>query len=181
MTQWFTFRTPPQREIRTVHTLRQHGFEVIVLMRPELKRAHSRHKVKSVMKREPMPALRPYIFVEMGHSDAWMRLHRAPVDIRAVGINGKPPRALVASGVDYITNPHRGLFLDTDLPDSLGQAEDAVPDYRAGDMVTVYGAGFDGLKGKVVDVRGKDAVVLMALFGREVESTIPVGSAIKAA
>lgn len=181
MSQWFTFMTPPQREIRTVHTLRQHGFDVIILMRPELKRFHRNSSKKTVPRREPMPALRPYIFVEMGHSDAWMRLHRAPVEIRAVGINGKPPRALGASGVAYITNPNRGLFLDTALPESFGQVEDAVPDYKAGDMVTVYGAGFDGLKGRVVDVRGKDAVVLMALFGREVESTIPVGSAVRAA
>lgn len=181
MTQaWYVFRTAPQREIYTTHLLRQYGLDVICLMRPELKRAHRRHKVASIPKRQPLPALRPYIFIDMAPRMAWQRLHLCPVDVRPVGINGKPPRPLSGAGVAYITDPKRGLFKDTETPPAFGGPADG-PDYSVGDLVMIYGAGMDGMRGKVINLSDKEAEVLLPLFGSERAVKIPFGSAVKAA
>lgn len=177
---WYCFMTRPQREVYTTHKLRQHGFGVILLMRPELKRAHRRHRVQTVAKREPEPALRPYVFVDMSAVDSWARLHDVPADIRAVGINGQPPRPLSAAGVAYITSPARGLWRDTEVP-KCAPAVTGAPAFSIGDRVQVFGAGFDGLKGAVVDVTGEGARVLLPLFGSVLPVQVPYQSIIKAA
>ena len=178
--QYYVFRTPPQREVYTTHLLRQYGLDVICLMRPELKRAHRRHKVASIPKRQPVPALRPYIFIDMAPRMAWQRLHLCPVEVRPVGINGKPPKPLSASGVAYISKPQRGLWWDTEAPKSLS-ADSTEPDFAIDDLVMIYGCGFDGLKGKVVDISGDKAKVLLPLFGSQREVSIPNSAAVRAA
>jgi transcription antitermination factor NusG len=178
--EYYVFRTPPQREIHCTHLLRQYGLDVICLMRPEFKRAHRKHKVASVPKRVPMPALRPYIFIDMAPRMAWQRLHLCPVEVRPVGINGKPPKPLSASGIAYITDPGLGLWRDTEAPKSFS-SDSTGPAYAIDDLVMIYGCGFDGLKGKVVDITGSEAKVLLPLFGSDREVSIPHSAAIKAA
>lgn len=181
MTQsWYVFRTPPQREVYCTHLLRQYGLDVICLMRPELKRAHRRHKVASIPKRQPLPALRPYIFIDMAPRMAWQRLHLCPVEVRPVSIEGKPPRPLSAAGVTYITDPKRGLFKDTEAPPSFGASAEG-PDFAVDDLVMIYGCGFDGLKGKVINLSDKDAEVLLPLFGSMMPVKVPHSAAVRAA
>lgn len=170
--QYYVFRTPPQREVYTTRLLRQYGLDVICLMRPELKRAHRRHKVASIQKRQPLPALRPYIFVDMAPEYAWKRIHEVPVDVRPVGINGRQPRPLSNAGVEYITLSHKDQFPDQDwgkfsqLPDP--PAYDVVQvKYAPGDQVVVKDGPFTAFEGKCVDISGQEATVLIHLFGRE--------------
>lgn len=179
---WYVFRCAPQREIATARLLRQYGIEVICLMRPELKRAHRKHSVKTVpTKRQPLPALRPYLFLNMAPRMAWQRLHLCPVDVRQVGINGQPPKPLSAAGVAYITDPRRGLFKDTETPKAFREPSSEPLDYAVDDLVMIYGCGFDGIKGRVVDISGESAKVLLPLFGGEHPVSVPVDSAVRAA
>lgn len=180
--QWYVFRTPPQREVYCTHLLRQYGLDVICLMRPEFKRAHRRHKIASIPKRQPVPALRPYIFIDMAPRMAWQRLHLCPVEVRPVGINGKPPKPLSDSGVAYISKPQRGLWWDTEAPKSLS-SDSTGPDFGIDDLVVIYGAGMDGLRARVIDIDqdSYEAKVLLPLFGSEREVKIPFNAAVKAA
>ena len=182
MNQWYCFRTPPLREIRTVHTLRQHGFDVIILMRPERRRAHRKHNIKTVFKREPYPALRPYIFVDMSSPDAWARKDVAPVNIHPVAINGHVPRPLSKEGVKYIMRSNKDQFHDTDWEkfDELPTAEDDFEpvNYSDGDKVKITQGPFRGYEVEVANVSGREARVLLPLFGGSVDTVkIPAGHA----
>lgn len=183
MTSWYCFRTRPNREIVTTHALRQHGFDVILLMQPPLARAHRKHKVKTrvPLKRQPLPALRPYIFVDMGAPDAWKRLHMARADVAAVGIEGRPPCPLSSAGLRFIQASNKTLFHDHDwpkyskLPPAPAYDAARIP-VAPGDAVRIGAGPFTGFEGRCVDITGDDAKVLMMLFGRETLSRVPARS-----
>lgn len=179
MSQYYAFMTPPQREVQTARLMRQHGIETIVLMEHSLRRRHRKHKVASIADRMPIPSMRGYIFANMAtnaQGSPWARLHEAPVTIRPVGINGRPPRPLSEYGAAFILNPPRGMYHDTAIP-----RFQSAPDIKAGERVAVYSSGFDGIVGEVVSVTGRDAKVLLPLFGSEFAVTVPLGSAVRAA
>jgi len=173
---WYCFQTAPKREVRTTHDLRQHGLQVVLLMRPELKRAHRAHKVASVPVRKPIPLLPGYIFINMARRDAWACLHTSQAKVRPVGINGQPPRPLNRAGERFIIDPPRGSYQDDACPDF-----ESAPEFNKGDRVAVFHAGFDGVMGEVVNVTGQTARVLLQFFGAEREVSVPVSSATRAA
>jgi transcription antitermination factor NusG len=180
MTQWFVFQTAPQREVQSARILRQHGIETIVLMEQSMKRRHRKHKVASKPDRPPVPSMRGYIFLDMSSGDAWARLHGCPVTVRPVGIQGRPPRPLSLDGVEYITEPPRGCFHDTDAPAVRCLDDNAPLDYGVGDCVKIQDGPFQGFEGPVASITGRQASVLLVLFAREVKATVSVGSAVRA-
>ncbi len=180
MTAWYCFRTRMNREVRTVHALRAAGFDVILLMRPEFKRAHTKHHHPSVLKREPLPALQPYIFIDMSAPDAWPRLAEEGL-VKAVGIEGAPPQPLSRAGVKFIHQSHKALFQDRDWPRFSQLPPEPAWDvsrveFSPGDVVSVRGGPFTGFEGRCVDIAGDAAKVLIPLFGRENVTRIPVAS-----
>jgi transcription antitermination factor NusG len=186
MTQWYSFTTAPQEEVESAKTLRDRDFEVIVLMHSHKKRAHRRHRQASVVVTS-LPAWRSYLFVEMTASDAWARLHEAPVNmhpmyetIRVAGEWQRVPRKLRPHEVEYITNPLRGLYLDTDAPAVRCLDDNAPLDYGVGDCVKIQDGPFQGFEGPVASITGRQASVLLVLFAREVKATVSVGSAVRA-
>lgn len=187
MTQWYPFTTGPQEETKSADILRERGFECIVLMVPNYKRAHRRHRVASVA-HGVAPAMRSYLFLEMGAGDAWRRFHEAPVNMRPMMTTiraGKEwqrvPRKLRPHEVEYITHPSRGMFFDTDVPADFLKPESAVANYEAGDVVKLFGGGFDGWVGTVVSIKGGKADVFIPDGKLTSRVTVPVGSAVRAA
>ena len=182
MTGWYCFRTRPNREVVTTHALRQAGFRVILLMQPPLVKAHRKHKhpgkTRLPPKRQPLPALRPYIFVDMSAPDAWKRLHEERAEVAAVGIDGQPPCPLSKAGLRFIQLSNREMFHDEDWP-KYSKLPPA-PAYDAariavapGDEVRIGAGPFTGFEGRCVDIRGDEAKVLVMLFGRENLTRLP--------
>ena len=177
----FIFRTWTGKEADTARILRDYGYDATINMTRERKRAHRKHKVKSVPVMEPVAAYKGYVRVRLPDLQAWAGLHLVPVQMWRPGAPGKQPVPMSHEDARQFLYPPREMFSDLDNVQAIKVTEQE-HEYTVGEVVTVYGAGFDGCKGPVTNTDKEGTVrVLLPLLNSKFEIEFDVDSVVRAA
>lgn len=174
---WYVFTLPDRHRRRTLTALRALGIDVVRLMYFAEVRAHRTTRRRRADQRKPLPALGTYVFIRIERGEQWDLVAAWGEGLQRLRLDaGLAPR-LPAAGAAWIEAPPRELFYDTRVPAlRAGPASDDAG-LVAGDWVSVYSHGFDGLKGEIVSLRSGRAKVrfVESLFEIEVDT----GAAVK--
>lgn len=160
------FPDPVKAPFPTEHRLQQRGFEVFVL-RKTVYRFSNRYMRGRRLKKEMVRPLMPgWFFIGMRPGEErWRDLLETSGVIGVAGTEGRPAvvngrviKALAERfGDGFVSAADRERFMRS-------RAE-----YAPGQMVRVADGPFDGMAAKVVAVKGRQARILLAMFGADRE------------
>ena len=170
---WYLFGVRTNYERPVCRRLEEAGFTAAV---PEVIRMIRRRNRKAREQRT-YPALKSYVLVGFlrGEPVPFRRVLDMPFVRGVVGFDTFAARLSSQQVYDFLSNPR----WDKRSVDSL--IKDFEPDYTVNDIVRLEGAGFDGVRGRVVRMDTRRASVVVPFLGAEREIEVPVECAWKAA
>ena len=170
---WFLFKVKTGKEASVLRSLRLRGIHAEM---PEISYS-IRRKHRKAREVRKYPALKSYLLVSfMPGAIPFRQILDAPFVHGVVGFGGFASCLNGGEVYDFLHNPK----LDRT---GLSVPKTFKPEFAVDDTVTLRGAGFDGIEGKVmsIDVKLRRAHVSIPLLGSERVIDVPVDCASKAA
>jgi len=174
---WYAFRVLSQDELKVARILRDAGFSAVVPVKHVYRRRNRYAKARTLHR---FPLMYGYVLMAFDTPQIpWHRLMDYNFLRGVVGVAGKPATLDQARVEAILMDEDRGHFTDSDLFKNMRTYHE----YNVGDTVEVDAKGFDGLKGRVVNITpdGERAVVRVPFFGSEFDVEMPVDAAVKSA
>ncbi|MBI4724307.1 MAG: transcriptional activator RfaH [Rhodomicrobium sp.] len=155
---WFVLSTQPNREAFALDNLIRQGFTVYCPMLVK----HIRHARRAYD--APRPLFPGYMFVEHWPGQCWHPV-LGTYGVRSIIRNGEMPSLLPSGFVTSLkAREVNGMIRKPEKP------------FAAGQQVTVNGGPFDGLTGRIVEVRESDRILLLLdLLNRQAKVHVEAG------
>lgn len=172
---WFLFSVRPTFERQAQTVLQRCGYSVAV---PCV--AHWRRKTRHQKSRQKVlyPAIPSYVLVGFSEQPIpWLRFQRMPFVGAPVGFDGKPAQLDSEQVARFLVHPK----FDEKSLSELFRNMRTYHEYDVGDLVELDAPGFDGVRGRVVELDRRNARILIPMFGSERQVSVPVDAAIKVA
>lgn len=164
--EWYALRVPPQKEFIAQEILTRRGIVTYCPTDRRWRRRNRYHKTKELVPYTLLPRLVLVGFIP--GVPAWFNLFNLPLVQSCIGIGGRPvpldPKAVRRMMLRYsdgLQRPKEERYMRTHA------------EYKAGDLVRICDGPFDQMIVPVQEIDGKDAVILMELFGAQHEVRIP--------
>lgn len=181
--RWFALRTGPQEEQLAIRILRRQDL-LVSLPVEERYRKENRYKKGKVAKQYPiMPG---YILIGWGPGPIpWWSALRFRIIKGVISITPPPSKddrypAPIPSEIPHM-QANRMLEKDVLTAPSFYKFQRTWGEYNPGDEVRVVAGAYEGWQTKVIAVSGREAKILLPLFGSDKEVTVPADHLEKAA
>lgn len=164
---WYALRVRAQTERSVASRLRWQGACAVVPVHRSWRRQNRYTKSKARRERPIMPG---YVWIALPDPANWHDVLCWDYVFSVVSFDGRPLPMNKKQVEKMLTDERNGLFADDDLWRNMK----SYGEYTIGDEVEFDGSGFQGMRGKVVDITEAEAKVLIRFLGSERVVTAPV-------
>ena len=161
---WYALKCERQKEKLAARILRASGYEASAVVRVELRRRTGRCKTRQPTEIVKAPG---YVFAVLPSDDELWKLRRFHLIHGYIACNGRPAH-FDARKLERFLRYERPEFADHERFMRTRQT------FGVGDVVTALEGPLADHDLKVIDLQGREARVLVKLFGRELDVLVPV-------
>lgn len=175
--RWHAFRVKPQKELWVARMLRRSDYRCAVPVRRKFRKRAFKGAERVY---RPVPLMPGYVWIGFEGRVPWHDLFSADryYMLSVVGFNGRPAEMCPYQVERMLSNQRNGVYAD----DLLWRKMRTNTEYKPGDPVELDTPGFEGWKGKCIDITNEDkAIVELMIFGSVREIEVPVEAAVRAA
>ncbi len=178
---WYALRVESQKEIVISQILRRMHYMAVTptesVWRFTPKKRRSTEKVREKVRKD-YPIMYGYVLIAFPEQvePNWFNLLSLDIIRSVVSFEGRPMQLDTREVEETLRQWGAGLTAPTIQKFMRTHAE-----YQVGDTVKVFAGGMDGLQGKVVEITGAEARVLMQLMSSEHVVSVPTQACEKAA